>query len=109
MPEKIIPSYIKNLNTELKKALGEDLKNVVLFGSRAGKKAGKESDFDVLIILNSECDKNCRSAILNVIYNIELKHDIFIDFKIISTFELNQTLRGKQPLFIDAVNNGLYL
>ena len=109
MQEKAIPSLLKNLKTELIKALGEDLKNVILFGSRAGKKAGKESDYDVLIILNSECDTNCRSIILNVIYDLELKNDTFIDYKIISTFELNKTLRGQQPLFIDAVNNGLYI
>ncbi len=109
MTEKKIPSLIKHLKEELKRTLGESLENVILFGSRAERKAHNESDFDVLIILNIECDKNCRDIILDVIYNIELEHGIFIDFKIISTFELEKTLRGKQPLFIDAVKNGLYV
>jgi len=109
MPEEKIPSLITYLKTELKKLLGENLKDVILFGSRAGKKANKKSDFDILIVLKSECDKNCRNIILNVVYNIELEHEIFIDFKIISTIELNQSLRGRQPLFVDAIKNGLYV
>ena len=109
MPGKEIPLMITYLKKELKRTLGESIRDIILFGSQAENKAHKDSDFDVLIILNSECDKNSRDIILAVIYNIELEHDIFIDFKIISTHELKNTLRGKQPIFTNAIQSGLYV
>jgi hypothetical protein len=44
-----------------------------------------------------------------VVYDFELKYDIFIDFKIISMQELKNSIRGKQPFFQDAIENGIYL
>jgi hypothetical protein len=39
---------------------------------------------------------------------MELKHDIFIDTKVISTNELYHTIKGKEPLYVDAIQEGIH-
>jgi len=44
---------------------------------------------------------------MDLCYDIDLKYDIVIDVHILSTNEL-ESLRGKQPIFINALRTGLY-
>jgi len=104
----------KNINIvkELKKILIEhfdnNIKDVILFGSRATGSASKYSDYDVLVILKQDYDWHYRNEILRVVYKLELKKDIMIDIHLLSTNEVSNTLRGSQPVFINALNTGLY-
>jgi predicted nucleotidyltransferase len=97
---------------ELKKLLiahfGENIKEVILFGSRAKGTAGKYSDYDVLVIVKQDYDWHFRNEILHVVYKMELEKDILIDIHLLSINEVSNTLRGSQPVFINALNNGLY-
>ncbi|NCO32224.1 nucleotidyltransferase domain-containing protein [bacterium] len=101
-----------NIVKELKKILIEhfdnDIKDVILFGSRATGSASKYSDYDVLVILKQDYDWHYRNEILRVVYKLELKKDIMIDIHLLSTNEVSNTLRGSQPVFINALNTGLY-
>jgi predicted nucleotidyltransferase len=101
-------TIIKELKSALVAQFGEDIKDVILFGSRATGKAHKDSDYDVLIILNNDYDWEYRCRITEVVYDLELKYDIFIDKKIISENELHRTIKGKHPLYQDAVQEGIY-
>ncbi len=87
---------------------GEDIRDVILFGSQATGEAHKDSDYDVLIILNKDYDWKYQDNITSVLYNMELEYDIFIDTKVISTKELHNTIKGKHPLFVDAIHEGIY-
>ncbi len=97
---------------ELKELLcanfGDDIKSVILFGSRATGEAHKNSDYDVLIVLNCDYDGEYRRKMTSVILDMELKHDIFIDTKVISTNELYHTIKGKEPLYVDAIQEGIH-
>ena len=101
-----------NIVKELKKILIEhvdnNIKDVILFGSRATGSASKYSDYDVLVILKQDYDWHYRNEILRVVYKLELKKDIMIDIHLLSTNEVSNTLRGSQPVFINALNTGLY-
>jgi len=101
-------TIIKELKAALVARFGQDIKDVILFGSRATGKAHKNSDYDVLVILNNDYDWRYRDKITTVVYDLELKYDIFIDIKIISTHELFQTIEGKHPLYQDAMQGGIY-
>ena len=101
-------TIIKELKIALVAQFGEDIKEVILFGSRVTGKAHKESDYDVLVILTNDYDWEYRYRITSVVYDLELKYDIFIDLKIISTNELYQTIKGKHPLYHDAMQEGIY-
>ncbi len=101
-------TIIKELKAALAAQFGEDIKEVILFGSRVTGKAHKESNYDVLVILTNDYDWEYRYRITSVVYDLELKYDIFIDLKIISTNELYQTIKGKHPLYQDAMLEGIY-
>jgi len=105
MTDKLI--IIKELKNTLQVGLNNSIKDVILFGSQASGKASDESDYDVLIVLNKDYDAKTENKIYDLCYEIELKYNIIIDVSIISTKELI-TKRGKQPLFISAMQKGLY-
>jgi len=101
---KIILSELKE---HLIENYGDSVKDVVLFGSQARGDSNKFSDYDVLIILKKVCSGKDENKILDLCYDIDLKHDILLDVHIISNNEL-KTIRGKQPIFVNAIKSGIY-
>lgn len=101
---KQILSEIKVL---LKSRFSDNLRDVVLFGSQASGKHNKDSDYDILIVLKNKADWREEREISDLCYDIELKYNIITDTHIISEPELS-TLRGKQPIFINALEKGIY-
>jgi len=102
---RIILEELKNL---LRANFGNDIRSVILFGSRATGEAHKNSDYDVLIVLNRNYNREYRLKITSVVLEMELKYDIFIDTKLISTHELYHTIKGKGPLYVDAIQQGIH-
>ncbi len=96
------------LNNMLRKHFGHDIHQVILFGSQATGMAHEDSDYDVLIVLNRQSDWQFRDKVFDVIYDLELQYDILIDAFLISSDELCHSLRGSQPVFRNAVREGVY-
>jgi predicted nucleotidyltransferase len=103
--KRVILEELKNL---LRANFGNDIESVILFGSRASGEAHKNSDYDVLIVLNRIYDREYRLKITSVVLEMELKYDIFIDTKLISSYELYHTIKGKVPLYVDAIEQGIH-
>ena len=102
--KKVVLSELSNL---LKTRFGDDLRDLVLFGSQANDTAHKDSDYDFLIVLKEKADWKIEGEISDLCYEIDLKYDIITDIHILSEGELS-TIRGRQPIFVDALANGLY-
>lgn len=102
----------KLLAEEIKQILNDGLENIVrdviIFGSRVKGNAHKDSDYDVLIITNCELSRELQRKISDLCYNLELKYDIFLDTQTISMHELEYGIRGKHPVFIDAIREGVH-
>lgn len=96
-----------DLKRHLKKHYGESIKDVVLFGSHASGDSTEYSDFDVLIVLEKDYSNNDENKILDLCYDIDLKYDILLDIHILSRKEMN-SIRGKQPIFVNALKSGIY-
>ena len=100
-----------NLLMDLKARLLEQyptaINNVILFGSQANNNANEFSDYDVLILLNNDYTRQDEDRILDICYDIDLKYNILIDVHLLSIQELN-SIRGKQPIFANALKNGIY-
>ncbi len=100
----------KNALAELKSLLQSTfaggVTDVVLFGSRTHGMAGPDSDFDVLVVLKEKADWKTERAVSDICYDIELKYGIPLDTHIIGEEELI-TLRGKQPVYSNALSRGL--
>lgn len=84
-----------------------DLNSLVLFGSQTTESSNENSDFDILIILNNHKSNQDENQIMDICYNIDLKYNIMIDSHVLTTSELS-TLRGRQPIFVNALKNGIY-
>ncbi len=101
----------QQISEELKKMLteklGNNLKEVILFGSQAYGHANDDSDYDFLIILESIPDWKLKRKISEICYQLDLKYETFIDMHILGKDELN-SLRGKQPIFQTALKRGIY-
>jgi predicted nucleotidyltransferase len=99
---------LRELKQLLQEHFHDDIQDVVLFGSQVTGNASEISDYDVLIILRNEYDWKYKKALRYLCYDIALKYDIFLDIKVISLHELHHTIQGKNPLFIDALEHGVF-
>jgi len=98
---------LKDLNSLLRSRFADDIKDIVLFGSQVNGQAHKDSDYDILIILKKKADWKIEREISDLCYEVDLKYNIITDTHVIGEPELN-TLRGKQPIFVNAIANGLH-
>jgi predicted nucleotidyltransferase len=98
---------VKELKDKLRDEYENDILEVILFGSRGSGVANEYSDYDILIILKHRPDRNQKRRISEICYDIELQNNILIDTHILSEAELT-SLRGKQPIFQNAILKGIY-
>jgi predicted nucleotidyltransferase len=98
---------IKDLKNHLRKNLGDNVLDIILFGSRSTGSNKVDSDYDILIVLKEKPDWRLRRKISGYCYDIDLKYGIVTDTHIIANSEIN-TFRGKQPIYQDALRNGIH-
>ena len=107
-PTKRTIRILKEIKETLQTHFGEEIVEVILFGSRARGRAKSYSDYDLLILLRNPYDWEKKQQIREVLYlEIILKRNIMTDTHFLSLSELD-TLRGKQPIFSKALQNGIY-
>ena len=98
---------IRDLKENLQKQYHGSVKEVILFGSQVKDITNENSDFDVLILLDRDYSGKDENQIFDICFSINLKYNIFIDAHLLSIKELT-TIRGKQPIFVNAINTGIY-
>lgn len=99
-------ALIRALKKHLVTKYGDEVEEVILFGSQAAGNAKSYSDYDVLIVLNQPYTVEDENQILDLCYEINLQYDILLDVHLISMDELS-ALRGKQPIYANALKNGI--
>ncbi len=87
--------------------LGYNFKDLVLFGSQTTGKAVSGSDYDFLVILKQKVDWKTERLISDLSYDIELKYNIITDTHVLAESEMD-TLRAKQAIFVNALQNGIH-
>lgn len=106
MNDKIV--ILNDLKSHLQEQFKEIIEDVILFGSQAYGSADNNSDYDILILLKNKPDWKLKRMISDLCYDIDLKYNIITDTHILAKAELN-TLRGKQPIFQNAIQNGIHV
>lgn len=99
-------NILRDLKNHLCQHFSDEILEVILFGSQAVNKENAGSDFDVLVILKSKYDWKIKEMIIDLCYDINLKYDIIIDVHILAKEEMNE-LRGKQPVYLNAIQKGI--
>jgi len=95
------------MKTTLSEKLGDNLKDIILFGSQAYGNATADSDYDFLVILKEKPDWKLKDKISEYCYEIDLKYEVFTDVHILGLEEMN-TIRGRQPIFQTAILKGIH-
>jgi len=78
----------------------DGFKGIYFFGSRTGENWSEESDLDLLFVFNRDLIWKEKKAIMNKIFEIEIKYDYLIDAKI---FNINQIKDSNTP-FREVIN-----
>lgn len=98
---------LNELKASLANQLGENLKDVILFGSQLNDNNNNGSDYDILVIVKHQMDWRIERAISDICYDFDLKYGIITDTHILSESELSSP-RGKQPIFTNAIKQGYH-
>ncbi|MFN8209047.1 MAG: nucleotidyltransferase domain-containing protein [Bacteroidales bacterium] len=93
------------LDSLLKSKFSEDVKELILFGSRNDGTADEESDYNFLVILRHKSNWKLEREISDACYELELKYAVLIDLHYISETEI-ESVRGRQAHFINAIEKG---
>jgi predicted nucleotidyltransferase len=101
-----IPSSIALFKQQICNLYGNDLKQVILFGSYARGDFKPDSDIDIAIVTQKKLSKPKREQLINFISDISINDDILINFIEITTekFELEQS-----PLLLNIRREGVML
>ncbi len=91
----------------MQKNYGTSIKDVILFGSQAWGNAKEYADYDILIVLKKHYSGKDENEIYDLCFDIDLEYNILIDAHLISEQEI-ASLRGKQPMFVNALKSGIY-
>lgn len=98
---------LSDLKNHLITNYGNSVMHVILFGSQARGNSKEYSDYDILIVLDKDFSGKDENQILDLCYDIDLKYNILIDAHLISSREL-KSVRGRQPVFVNAIKSGIY-
>ncbi|MFN0015178.1 MAG: nucleotidyltransferase domain-containing protein [Saprospiraceae bacterium] len=99
---------LQEAKARLVAAFGDKIKDVILFGSRAWGKPHRWSDWDFVVVVRGEYDWRFERAVSDIMTDIDLDYNVITQTLVISTEELNNSLRGYQPVFTDAIQKGIY-
>ena len=94
--------------SRLTEQFGERIKDVILFGSRAWGKPTRWSDWDFVVVVRGDYDGRTVRAIRYLMADIDADYDVFTQTLVVSEHELQHSLRGRQPVIADAMQNGIY-
>lgn len=94
--------------SRLVEQFGERIRDVILFGSRAWGKPKRWSDYDFVVVVQGKYDWRFKHAIWEAMADIDLDFDVITQTLVISEDELKHTIRGKEPVFTDALQSGIY-
>lgn len=97
---------IKDLKKRLVQRFGDNIKDVILFGSQL-QDDRPGSDYDILILFKEKTSWEAEREISDICYEIDLEYGIITDTHVLSDDELNSP-RGRQPVYINAMSNGLH-
>ena len=80
----------------------------ILFGSQAPGKSTEYSDYDIFILLSHDYDWKYQNLLFDKAFDVGLKYDVLFDLHLLSLNERNNALKGKEPIFINALAKGIH-
>lgn len=96
---------IKEFHEKIKECYGEQLVKLILFGSYTRETATKESDIDLLVVLEGEIQPGREiDRMIDIIYDIDLKYDTLLSVVPIAREEFEER---NSPLLLSVRKEGI--
>jgi predicted nucleotidyltransferase len=86
---------------------GFPVERVILFGSKARGTANAESDIDLLVLTSRPIGWREREAIVDALYDIQLRHDVLLSTLVVHAKEWEQGLYSVLPLHREIERDGI--
>ena len=99
---------IAELKRDLVSQFGDNITDVILFGSQASGKSTEDSDYDILILLANDYDWKYQNLVFDKAFDVGLKFSVLFDLHLLSVNEKDNTLKGKEPIFVNALQKGIH-
>jgi len=87
---------IENFRHQVVRLLGDNLLQIALFGSKATGQDTQDSDIDILILVK-HLEVNLKNQILDIAFDINLKHEVYISPRMIAFSTFNDPVWSKTP------------
>lgn len=97
---------LQDLVERLRPAFPGKVKDVILHGSHLRGDAREDSDYDFVIVWNEALTWQQKHLVNDVCYETDLKFGVVTHTMVITSLALSM-LRGRQPVFQDALKKGL--
>lgn len=97
-------NVIKKLNKKLSR-IYNDFLGITFFGSRNRDDFSSESDFDIVALFSNKPGWQKENDVLDMIYEVELDHDIVIDAKVYHDEEIK---KQNTPFRFNVVREGTF-
>ena len=97
--------------TQLRNMLGDDLRGVTVFGSKARGDAHSDSDIDVLVVARSrpECYRTLWDEVADIAWQVELAHGVVLSLVLKSDTEFDRMRRAGLLLATEIDQDGVDL
>ncbi|HEV8719629.1 MAG TPA: nucleotidyltransferase domain-containing protein [Candidatus Binatia bacterium] len=92
----------------LRAALGNNLLETKLFGSKATGKDQPDSDIDVLVVVNRN-GVETEDRVLDIAFDVNLKHDVYISPRVIDRSILSDPVWSITPFLRAIAKEGISL
>jgi predicted nucleotidyltransferase len=101
IPVKLSPKEwqaVQKLLSQIKAAYGKQIRQAMLFGSKARGNASKDSDIDILLLIEKETWE-LRDEIVGIAADINLEADLLIDVRVIGIERWQQMAKIQSGLY----------
>ena len=99
---------VTEFTSRIKDALGANLFDIRLFGSKATGKFTDDSDIDVLVIVRNR-DEETFDIISEILLDVELKYDCLISPVVFSVLEFSQNQEHQTLFYNEVARDGVAL
>jgi predicted nucleotidyltransferase len=99
-----VEKILSQLKANVRKIAGENLREVILYGSQARRRASQYSDIDILLIFQKEPSQRVKSTIRNISNQLSLEHDVVIAELIFTQSEYE---RYRTPFLMNVKREGI--
>jgi len=83
------------------------VRDVILFGSKARGDSSDESDIDLLLLTSKPVHWRERHAIIDALFDVEMKHDVVISIVVNTLYDWNEGVCTVLPIHEEIAREGV--